>query len=305
MIIASRDVILRRDQKLTIVPLSDIHHNAPGFDRERFLEIVCWIKRTGARKDRQVGVLLLGDYLDTFSRTERHALSNPAIHESSRSRIERMLWSDLHKLVLDLKPALPYVWGVVEGNHSYHFQDGKVSGNAVGLSVGDVLARTLNVPYFGVCGSLVLRLRPSLRAGYQQPFKIVMHHGYGTATTKAASIRQMLRLREQFPAMNLYIMAHNHVPIATVMQGLDVRLAPNGGGQYRLVSMDQAFVRSSSFLRGYLEGEAVDSRSGSYVEERCLAPQGLGVVTCNVRWKIRSDKRGKKEIAGFIIHVQE
>lgn len=310
MIIASRTVPLGLSQKLVIVPLSDLHHNAPGHDRGKFLEIIEWVRTAAKRRDRVMGVLLMGDYLDTFSGSERRALASAGLHESSRAVIEKLMRQHIGDLLADLRPIAKQVWGVVEGNHTYKFQEADVSGSDVGKTVSRFLAEQLGVPYFGMCGCLVVSLS-RVGSNSSMPLKVLMHHGFGVASSKSASIMQMTKLRERFPNMDLYVMGHCHVPIATVIQGIDVRMNRKTGS-WRMVERDQAFVRAGSFLKGYIEGQAVDGYSGSYVEEKCLVPQGLGVVTCNVRWKTKraphapvGKKRSGTVVDGISLHTQE
>ena len=61
MIISSQDVVLGPQQKLVMVPLGDIHHNARGFDRDKWTAVLEWIGVTAGRPDRQVLTLLMGD----------------------------------------------------------------------------------------------------------------------------------------------------------------------------------------------------------------------------------------------------
>ena len=295
MIICSRDQTLSQSQKLVFVPLGDIHHNSYGFDIPKWQGVLKWIAETAARKDRQVGVVLMGDYLDTFSRSERkqmHFASGQ--HESTRVRIEKMIRSDMDKFLDDLKPIRKLIWGVIAGNHTYQFQEA-TSGELVGKTVDRVVAEDLGVPFFGMCGVLVLQLRRPGSTGVE-PFKIFMHHGFGSASSPTASLKQLLDLRAKWPAMNLYVMGHNHTPVVDAQQGLDVRFN-HKSQQYGLVDIVQGFVRSASFLKGYIEGEAVDGYQGSYVEEGCMAPAGLGVVTANLRWKSHD--------GGIVLRVQK
>ncbi|MGL5934621.1 MAG: hypothetical protein ACRCZI_03245, partial [Cetobacterium sp.] len=174
-------------------------------------------------------------------------------------------------------------------------------GKLVGRTTDQQLADILNVPFMGMCGALVLNLRSSLSPFSPcKPFKIFMHHGFGSASSKPASIKQLLDLRAKFPAFNLYIMGHNHIKICTTQEGIDV-VFNKRAKKWQMTSVVQAFVRSASFLKGYIEGEAVDGYSGSYVESACLAPASLGVVTANVRWKLDEKHRP----CGFTLHVQE
>ena len=282
-------------QKLVIVPLGDVHHNAYGFDEKKWRGVIDWIETTAKRKDRAVLVLLMGDYLDTFSRSERKQMHfASAQHESTRVRLEKMIAKDMTAFLRDLDPIVPWIGGVIAGNHTYQFQESH-SGKAVGKTVDRVVAEELNVPFFGMCGVLVLQLR---RPGSDriEPFKIFMHHGFGRASGKPASLKQLLDLRTKFPAFNLYVMGHNHMPVVGVQQGIDVR-ANSKHRDYRMCDIVQGFVRSASFLKGYIDGEAVDGYQGSYVEEGCMSPAGLGVVTANLRWKSHE--------GGFNLHVQE
>lgn len=308
MIIASRTTLLSKTQKMVVVPLSDIHFNAPGHDRDRFLDIIKWVAEASRRPDRVMGVVLMGDHLDTLSGSERRAYLASNFHESTRATIEKLIMSHEEELMAALKPIAHCIWGVLDGNHTYKRQEADVSGADTGKTTGRILAERFKVPYFGMCGALVLQVKAGRNAsGTGVSFKIFMHHGFGNASTKSASILQMTKLRERFPNMDLYIMGHNHTPIATVVQGIDVRPSHSG---WRMVQRDQAFVRAGSFLKGYIDGQIVDGYSGSYVEEKCLVPQGLGVVTCNVRWRLkqveaRNGSRTNKIADGFSVHVQE
>jgi hypothetical protein len=299
MIICTRAMRLGLEQKLVIVPLGDIHHNARGFDREKWVHVLKWLEKTAARPDRQVLTLLMGDYLDTFSRSERKAMHfGSAQHETTREWTETKILDDAQALLADLEPVAHTIGGVVAGNHTYRFTEAS-SGSLVGKTVDQYLAEKLDVPFFGMCGALVLTLC-SGRGGSKYPFKIFMHHGFGQASTKSASIKQVLDLRAKFPMFNLYVMGHNHVKICTTQEGIDVRHhAPTD--TWRMCDVVQGFVRSASFLKGYIEGDAVDGYSGSYIEERCLAPSGLGVVSANLRWKF--DER--RHVTGYVLHVQE
>ena len=300
MIICSSSLRLGMDQKLVIVPLGDIHHNARGFDREKWAAILKWIEATAARPDRKVVTLLMGDFLDTFSHSERKGMHfGSTQHASTREWVEANNLENQEALRKDLVPIADTIGGVVSGNHTYKYHE-RASGHLVGKTVDQCLAEALNVPFFGMCGALILELHSGVRGNSVFPFKIFMHHGFGAASSKPASIKQVLDLRVKFPMFNLYVMGHNHIKICTTQEGIDVRYNTKAK-QWKMCDVVQGFVRSASFLKGYIEGEAVDGYGGSYVEEKCLTPAGLGVVTANVRWKVD----GRQRASGFILHVQE
>ncbi len=303
MIITATRKVLYPHQKLVFAPLGDIHRNAPGHDKAQFESCIDWIRRTSERDDRVVMTPLMGDELETFSSSERQSLRASGLHASSRARIEHMLRSDLDEFCDTISPIAHTLCSAISGNHNYVFQESE-SGSLVGKSLTRIIAERFNIPYLGICGAFVVELSPSQGSTSSHPFKILMHHGFGTASSKGASINQMTKLKERFPNMNLYIMGHNHVKIATTTEGIDFRKNTKTS-QWEMCDRVQAFVRSASFLKGYVAGETVDNDTGSYVEQKCLVPAGLGLVTANLRWKEHQDKTGHKRYSGFAIHVQE
>jgi hypothetical protein len=157
----------------------------------------------------------------------------------------------------------------------------------------------------GVCGVNILEIYPfQATPRSYHVFKVFMHHGFGNASTKGTSINQLIKLKEKFPMCNLYIMGHNHVKIGTTTEGIDFRKNKQTGA-WQMYGVVQGFVRSASFLKGYMEGEFVDGDTGSYVEEKCLNPAGLGIVTANLRWKAKKDKDNHVRYTGFSMHTQE
>lgn len=299
MIITSRKQILPPDSKFIFAPIGDIHFNAPGHDREKFKDIIQWIAYTSTKPDRIISVPLMGDELETLSGSERYSYRASALHSSSRARIEQMITEDLENFLETIKPIWHVVDTVVSGNHNFRFQE-SISGHMVGKTTSQIIAERLNKPYLGICGVNIIEFSPG-NSTSTYPFKVLMHHGFGVANTKGNSINQMIKLKEKFPMCNLYIMGHNHVKIGTTTEGIDFRKNTRRGGQWEMCDVVQGFVRSASFLKGYIPGELVDVDTGSYVEEKCLVPAGLGIVTANLRWK--KDKKGR--CSGFNLHTQE
>ena len=298
--------VLPTTSKLIFAPIGDIHHNAPGFDRDRFVDSIQWLKDTSKKPDRKVLVPLMGDELELLSGSERRSYRASGLHGSTRAWMEQRMMEDLLKLYADLIPIKHLIPHVIAGNHNFTFQESsvKTSKKYIGKSVSQVLAEMIGVPCLGICGVHVLELTQSERSTSSFPFKIFMHHGFGVASSKAASIRQLIALKEKFPMCNLYIMGHNHVKIGTTTEGIDFRKNLRSGA-WEMCDVVQGFVRSASFLKGYVEGEYVDDDTGSYVEQKCLVPAGLGIVTANLRWKHKRDKNGALRHTGFQLHTQE
>lgn len=303
MIITSSRVLLKPTQKMIFAPLGDIHHNANGHDRERFLNIIEWLQYTSLRQDRVVRVPLMGDELDTLSKSERKGYHGAHLHAGSRSWLEQKMKEDIDAFLKDIAPIRHLIPHVIAGNHNFTFQESSSKG-LVGKNTSQIIAEHLNVPYMGICGVNIMEIYPFGKGSHYHVFKVFMHHGFGKASTKGTSINQLIKLKEKFPMCNLYIMGHNHVKIGTTTEGIDFR-KNNKTSAWEMYGVVQGFVRSASFLKGYVEGEIVDGDTGSYVEEQCLNPAGLGIVTANLRWKIKKDRNGDSRYGGFSMHTQE
>lgn len=296
-------MVLRPDQKLIFAPLGDIHHNAGGHHREHFLHVIDWIAQTAKKPDRVVRVPLMGDELETLSGSERQSYRAAKFHSSSRDWIESKIKESLGAFLEDIKPIRHLIPSVISGNHNFVFQESS-SGSLCGKSISRVIAEELNVPFLGICGVNILEMKSSAHSTGFHVFKVFMHHGFGSASTKGTSINQLIKLKEKFPMCNLYIMGHNHVKIGTTTEGIDFRKNKRTGA-WEMCEVVQGFVRSASFLKGYISGEVVEGDTGSYVEQACMNPAGLGIVTANLRWKIRKDQDGKQRYTGFTLHTQE
>lgn len=299
--------MLPRQAKLVIVPLSDIHADAPTHDTERFDEAIDWIARSAAREDRVIATFIMGDTLDMLSTSERRALASAGFHESTRASIEKMMWEKLKEFEGRIAKAKHTVCAVVSGNHSFIFQDANVSGPDCGKTIDQVLAEHLGVPYLGMFGIFILQLRESANSSALFPLKMYLHHGSGGAAKKPSSLANMLTAKDDWPACHIYIMGHNHVPVVGLSQWNDVRCNQKTG-LWRHVQYDQAFVRAPSFLKGVVEGMMIDARGGNYAEERRFSNQRTGVTTANVRWKLAKNpahKRNNSHPDGVTIRVQE
>ena len=65
------------DKQTDLCPIGDIHHNAPGFDRDRFVDSIQWLRETSEKTNRKVIVPLMGDELELLSGSEGGAIERP------------------------------------------------------------------------------------------------------------------------------------------------------------------------------------------------------------------------------------
>ena len=72
------------DKQTDLCPIGDIHHNAPGFDRDRFVDSIQWLRETSEKTNRKVIVPLMGDELELLSGSERRSYQASGLHGSTR-----------------------------------------------------------------------------------------------------------------------------------------------------------------------------------------------------------------------------
>lgn len=100
------------DKPLKLIPLGDLHAGCDGFDGDRLHRMVkqavkddCWFYG-------------MGDYTDFASTSNRERLSDPKVHETSRSLIDRAADIVLDELKEILEPTRGRWLGLLEGNHT-------------------------------------------------------------------------------------------------------------------------------------------------------------------------------------------
>ena len=156
---------------ITIVPIGDIHFNAPMFAKDVFAD---WCRKYKSMKD--VYFLGVGDYLETLSASERRGIS-VALHDSSREWMDEQVTQDLEKLAKALEFTRGKWLGMLTGNHSYITGDGE--------TLTQMLARRLDAKPLGVCAAIRLNLFRH-GSGTQTNYDIWAHHGRGGEHTSVA-----------------------------------------------------------------------------------------------------------------------
>ena len=87
MKINREDIALTGDTEMLFVPVGDIHHNdLKRCDRSRLKRLMDWCERE-RDNGKVIRLIGMGDYLDTFSASERRALRG-TLHESPEEWIE-------------------------------------------------------------------------------------------------------------------------------------------------------------------------------------------------------------------------
>jgi hypothetical protein len=274
MIILNRKIPLKIDEPLIIVPFGDIHHDVLDCDRDRFDSLIQWLIEKKKDKHR-IALLGMGDYIDSFSTSERDALvgakGGSGLHDSSLEMLDRALIERTEELYQKLYPLKDDIIGLLEGHHYGVFS--RRSDDWKGKTTTEFLCYLLGVPYLGLDADIMVDTCP-LTA-----LRIYATHGYGSGKTPGGRLNKRVHMRDTVGDAHLYLMGHDHVKMA-YSQTVFVRNARN-----EETELKQYFCATGSFLKTYRFGSA----QGTYIETGA-PPADLGVIMCNVRLEKRYGK---------------
>jgi len=154
--------ILMTDRELKIVPIGDIHFNAPMFAKDVFNE---WCQKY--KREKNCWFIGLGDYLETFSGSERKATAQ--LHASCKGWQDEKVTDDVNALAKRLEFTKGRWLGMLSGNHNHITDDG--------YTVTQMLAQRLNAQALGVCASIRLYLMRNTKSKAVIAYDIWAHHG--------------------------------------------------------------------------------------------------------------------------------
>jgi hypothetical protein len=153
--------------------------------------------------------------------------------------------------------------GLLEGNHTYHFQDGTTSTQR--------LCTMLQCKYLGY--SSFIRLSFIMPNTASVAYDIYAHHGKGGLARQVGSSVNMVQHMMQICEADLYLQGHDHSKIVGMRNRLYLQPTKLG---VRLKSKKVIFARTGSFLKGYDDGTA------SYVAKGLMAPSDLGTISVKI-----------------------
>lgn len=218
----------------------------------------------------------MGDYQDLASCSEREALSNPRIHDSTRATLDEIYKEHCDAFLADIGFMKGKLIGLLEGNHYPLFSHG--------ITGTQYMCQQLKCKYLGVCTYVRIYFTVN---GARMTYDVFAHHGLGAARLLGGSLNRVQQMAEGAEADAL-IMGHDHKRVAGHINRLCLH-----GNTKRLEVRNRkiSILRSGSFLRGYVDGQI------SYVADRCLAPTDLGWPRLKL---IAKDKMEDKQRYRFI-----
>lgn len=255
-------------KKLLIMPVGDIQY--AGDDDEVALGMLKRHIQWGV--DHDAYFVGMGDYIDTFSPSNRERLSSARLYDSAVKALDRDAVQRVEEIFQKaLAPSRGRWLGMLEGHHYHEFRDRTTS--------DQLLAGKLGSPFLGTSAYLNLRFQGvGNRVG---DVKIWLHHGKGGGKLAGSALNTIETVSHGFEA-DIYLMGHQHkknaVPLDYVKAVFPAKGAP------RLVHTTKLLVVTGSFLKGYVVGRQDGPvPRGGYVEKGMLNPVALGGVLVKVR----------------------
>jgi len=242
---------------LTLIPFGDIHHDSPAHAADAFGKFC-----DHARRQKDALFLGMGDYLDSFSTSERAIIYDRRLHDSTCKGQERGCRRRIGALADQLEFMRGKLIGLLGGNHYPEFQDG---------TTGDmVLAERLGTSYLGACAAIRIAFGRA-DSGHTCACDIFAHHGKGLGTTAGGRFNSVEKLLGVCDC-DIALMGDNHARgCFPAGDRLHLHSASTNGGLV-IKSKARWIGRTGSFLRGYVDNES------SYVVDGAMPPSNLGWI---------------------------
>ena len=260
---------------LNLVPFGDIHRDSPSVCEDAWQKFL--VRAKFLAKQGNTLFLGMGDYLDSYSTSERMIMYGSPLHESSRKNHQNHSQKKVEALARELEFMRGKLIGFLGGNH-FPVLAGGISGD-------QHLAAMLETDYLGAC--CAIRITFALGGNnHRASFDIFAHHGKGGGTTAGGRLNAVEKL-QQICDGDIYLMGDNHAR-GCLPAGEKLRLCDKGGKLF--VKAKPTWIgRTGSFLRGYVEGEP------SYVCDAALPPANLGHIEFHIA-PIRSQAGGEDTV---------
>ena len=236
----------------------DVHRFTPSCDVSEWKD---FLKRS--KPEKNTYYIGMGDYNEFAASGERKIMKGDKVHETTREKFDYWAEKENRAFASEVKQMRGRLLGLVHGNHSWEFMNGKNS--------TEDLAERLQTEYLGWLCYFRLILK---YASHRIACDMVLCHGKAGGKLKGTSINQVSDLKMIFPFANIFCMGHNH----------DKGVWPDSILYYdkdsgKIKQKVQMLCRSGSFKRAY------NPDTSGYEIGRLLRPANLGAIKLTLRMK--------------------
>ena len=276
---------LRGKNPLTICFFGDNHSDAKASVDDHIEDIR---KRTEKMPYESVLFIGMGDYIDFASTSERKAIHNGSLHDTTIDKLNDIAQADTDKLVKKLEFMRGRLIGLHNGNHAWMYPDGTCD--------SERMASALGCRHLGYSAYTRIKVSGVVRGGTSRSIvDIFSSHGKGSGRLIGSQFNTVEQMSEVFHDADLYAMGHTHaigsLPSTRLHVEENVRT-----GELELKEKVRLMIRTGSALRGYEAGKK------SYISKALYKPCSLGFPMATIEWKRVSTHGGRqlvKEVHGW------
>ena len=256
----------KQGQGLHIIPIGDIHHDAPSHCADAWQATLKRIKRL---HDSDTPYLLLGmgDYVDFASTTERAKLARQGdLHESTHASLDKQATQNMNRLAKQLEFTKGHWIGWIQGNHYWRTLTGANTGKTTSM----LLAEKLGGEWLGSAAYIKLSMQIG-QSKKNKPVDIFASHGKSGGQLLGTPYNNVHKMRSVFPRADIYLMGHDHNR-GTISKPVLNCTTSRTGGRPVVHAQRQVFGRTGSFLKAY------DPGIPNYVVKSLMHPADLGHI---------------------------
>lgn len=212
----------------------------------------------------------MGDYLDTWSPSNRDRLLKAGLYDSGRKALDRLnrdLVRELYETIL--KPSRGRWLGLLEGHHYHDYLDGTTTDHD--------LAHRLDTPFLGTSALVRLLFRHGAQANKWSPVVIWCHHGAGSSSRAGGPLNKLDQLIVHWDA-DIYLMGHQTKKVFAPIDRCEASWG-RGANRNTLIHRTKIIACTGGFFKGYKEGCV----RGNYVERAMMPPVALGGILIRIR----------------------
>jgi hypothetical protein len=268
----SHKVRFKQSDRLHIIPLGDIHSDAPSHCEDAWRATLDRI-RTLHNEGTQYLLLGMGDYVDFASTTERSKLARQGeLHESTHASLDKQADQNMRRLAKQLEFTKGHWIGWIQGNHYWRYLTGADTGKTTSM----MLAEKLGGVWLGSAAYIVLTLQLG-NGGRAKRLDIFASHGKSGGQLLGTPYNNVHKMRSVFPGADIYLMGHDHNRGTIPKPVLECRSPQKIGALPTVHAKRQIFGRTGSFLRAY------DPSIPNYVVKSLMHPADLGHIEIVVK----------------------
>lgn len=250
--------------EIILVPLGDLHVGHVNCDKQKIMEIIDWIKHTGAY---WIG---MGDYADAIVPTDERRFDIETVDPELNHPDKQYYW--VKQQFMKIKDRC---LGLHIGNHDYELERRHFH-----RFVWE-LCDDLQVKYLGWTAFTHLKIIHvnGPKGNTKTSFTIFSTHGYYNGRRLGGAVNRIEDIAADFEA-DIYLFAHTHQLEGHRRVVLALQYGPKNE-HVKIVEKKKVYALTGGFLKGYQVG------SLSYVERKNLKPNKIGILTICIYPKTR------------------